>query len=327
MSRTLILLGEHLDKLWQRYVPTGGLVYLVGPGVRPLQNSALKSPPAPLPHYLDILGWRRWLKTQPIEKLFCYQPSCRTRALLAAAAFANLEIHLQLTGYLNPSTLRVIKLFAGKVENFNCAGRFIAQQLCRANIPSHRITVSLPEVIPIKSNPRRYAQLRRRFQIDPHAPLLLALAPPHDCAALKPVVHAAAILKHVLAHLTLLIAGPCSVAQQDCLNYWQDTMDAPNMIHLVNESADWDDLTRISDVVIAGSERLTDVIRLLHTRAAQKPLVAVRGDGNEFLANYPPARLLKSPVIRPLAAALLSCFSSSISSAAGPPRPAIKSAR
>jgi hypothetical protein len=328
MSRSLILLGENLDNLWRRYIPVKVTPFhnsfdhsktnKPAPDVKSWGSCSfpanefeilnLKSPHSCHPYCHDVLGWRRWLKEQRIDQLLCYNPSVHTRTLLAAAALSDIAIHLQLTSHLDGNLLSELKLCASKVKTFNCAGRFIAQQLCRANIPSGLVTVNLPAVTPTKPDAQHLEQLRRRIKTGPGVPVLLALAPPRNLLALKPVIWSAAVVRHVLGNLRLIIAGPCSDTDCARLDNMQQTLDAQGMIHLENDSTDWDDLVNISNVVISGTPQLYDVIRLLHVRAVHHPVIAVRGDNNEFLDNYAPAKLLRNSNIRPMASALMTAL-------------------
>jgi hypothetical protein len=196
------------------------------------------------------------------------------------------------------------KLLDKFAAEFNCAGNFIADQLHKNGIARKKTTVTVPTVAVDAIADQQRAGIRQ--QISNRGPVILALASPDEPLVLQPAIWTAAMLKHVIVNLRLIVAGNCSRPQRQRLQYWQKMWDSQGMIYCADENADWDQLVAACDIVLMASSNLgSGVMRLLHACQGQKPIVAAAGQANEFLTSYKHAYIISDPHPRHIAATTL----------------------
>jgi len=299
MSQSLILLNDEPNGLWRRYISDSGadekvIINLQGPYEF-----------GRYPYYRNYIGWRRWFKQHQIEQVYCYQPNKKSAIILAAAARAKLEINIHLTGFIDQDLLSGLKLICRYVNRFLCAGEFIAQQIRRSGIDQRQIIVEIPEVKIASITKTRQRKIRREFERDGLGPLVLALHRPSNRRALIPLIWSSAMLRRIIKGFTLVLAGNCAQTEKRYFRHWEQMLDASGTIYFDRNQNSWDELAAVCDLLATGSERLSEVMRLLHGKAADKPIVAGAVPYAEFLADYDGAKLLRSVRPRQLSGAML----------------------
>jgi len=256
------------------------------------------------PHHNNIYQWRRWLLRYSVRQVHFWQPSGKCWAVIAAARLCDIPVTVCLTGRLPYTFPMAFKLLDKFTTEFNCAGNFIADQLYKNGIAGNKITVTVPTAAVDTVSDRQ--RIYTRQQISSHDPVILALAGPDELSILKPAVWTAAMLKHAIANLRLVVAGNCSSQARQKLQYWQRMWDSQGMIYFADEAADWDQLVAACDVVLVASSNLGNgTLRLLHACLGQKPIVATAGQADEYLKNHKLAHLISDPHPRHTAAAAL----------------------
>jgi hypothetical protein len=262
------------------------------------------------PHLYNIIGWRRWLKKNRIGEIHFYQPDKSFFPLLTALRLLPLDITVHLTGYTERTILRMLSWLAPRWVQFRCAGKFLAEQLKQAGIPTNRITVDIPVPEIASVSQVAHDAIRRQIQSDCNTDsdsiLLLALAEPDNVQGLYTICWATAILYHLSQNVRLVIAGPCTGTDERRFESWQQMWKVKNVIYFDKGRDDWDGLVAASDIVLVGNKNLKEVIRLVHVYAAGKIIVAHSGDGNEFLTGTGQARIVSSSDARSFARAILS---------------------
>jgi hypothetical protein len=300
MPKSLILINEQTDKLWRQYLPNDQ------PQTMVIDPAGHPNVPG-WPYRYDLIGQRRWLRRQNIDRIHCYQPITAAYATLAAAVMLDIQTTIHLTGNIEDKARRALKLLARKSVSFSCAGNFIAGQLRQLGIDTNRISVNVPEVkiTTAKDGKTRLRKLRR--QIGGSGAILLALPAANEWKLLKNVFWAAAILKHFFDDLTVVVTGPCRPADRRHIFHRQKMWDCQGMIYIDidDNAANWDELLGVCDVVVSGHTHLVDVIRLLHARAAGARIIAATGQCNEFLADYEHGHIVTPASPRQLAGTIL----------------------
>jgi len=297
MPKTLILINEQTDKLWRQYLPNDQPQTMV---IDPASHCDVPG----RPYRYDLIGQRRWLRRQNIDRIHCYQPITDAYATLAAAVMLDIETTIHLTGHIEDKARRTLKLLGRKSVSFSCAGNFIAGQLRQLGIDTNRISVNVPEVkiTTAKGGKSRSRKLRRQIS---GGAILLALPAANEWKLLKNVFWAAAILKHFFDDLTVVVTGPCRPSDRRHIFHRQKMWDCQGMIYIDDNPTNWDELVGVCDVVVSSHTHLGDVIRLLHARAAGARIVAGTGQCDEFLADYEHGHIVTPAQPRQLAAAIL----------------------
>lgn len=303
MTRALILLGSGLDPLWLRYLDN-----TASSAESPAHLIDLQKPftSGQYPHRLDLPSWRRWLKEHGITRLLLYHPDPKSLTLLTAAALEKIEIIAHLVQPLDYLTMVYRKILISYTSTFVCPADFIADHLRELAVVPSRIKMSLPKIILKKVDPARASRLRENFSAQINNPVILSLPSPENLPALHHVIWTAALVRHILKDLTLVIACPASQTHRTHIREYQTQMDADGMIYFSdNTAADWDELVAACDVVVEAEQKNPNLIRLLHVRRAGGVIVAARGPGLELLTGYARGHLVQSPTPQHLAGALL----------------------
>ncbi len=298
MPKTLILINEQTDKLWRQYLPNDQPQTMV---IDPAGHPDVPG----RPYRYDLIGQRRWLRRQNIDRIHCYQPITAAYATLAAAVMLDIETTIHLTGHIEDRACRALKLLGRKSVSFSCAGNFIAGQLRQLGIDTNRISVNVPKIkiTTARGGKPRLCKLRR--QISSGGAILLALPAANEWKLLKNVFWAAAILKHFFDDLTVIVSGLCRPFDRRHIFHRQKMWDCEGMIYIDDNATNWDELVGVCDVVVSSHTHLGDVIRLLHARAAGARIVAGTGQCNEFLADYEHGHIVAPAQPQQLAAAIL----------------------
>lgn len=296
MPQTLLIVPETLDALWYRRLGEESLGGDVPPSCRPMVLVRQRSPEQPAGH--DVVGWRRWFKKRRGVVVHLFLNDTLGLGVLAAAALARVDLTVHLTGRLRPELLRYATWCARRVRCFACPALFVERQLLRAGISGDRITVTAAA----GAASRRVEAPGLADRSEPSR--LLAVARPAEPEALKPVVWAVALLKHVMPDVTLTVAGRCAGRDRGRLESWQKTMDARDLLDLA-EGRSWDELAGEADIIVSGHPVLSDVVRLWHARETGRPVIALAGDASEVLQGCPNATMVQGPAPRHLAAAAL----------------------
>ena len=307
MGRSLILLDDRLDGLGRCYLKSCGAGSLCDDSVELVNLEPMARGVDGLgsgrnhPHYLDLMGWRRWLKERRIERLDCYQVTNKTAAVLAWSWMAGVDNTIVLTGRIDAQALRRIRLVKSMVRHYRCWAEFVAADIRQIRMAEYKIEVAQPTVALPGAE---VVGDGCKDQVEGGGPILLALDAAANSAALQSTIKAAAILRHMVGTLRLVVAGPGTEEQCRRLLKHEEMHDVKGMIHIDRDETDWRMLCKEADVVIVPNPRLVEIMRLLQARELGTPIVAVRGDSDEILAGYEHSRMVASTEIRGLATAI-----------------------
>ena len=115
----------------------------------------------------------------------------------------------------------------------------------------------------------------------------------------------AAIVKHVFPDIRLIICGEYGREDRARLSDWERMFKTSNMLLLHQTPEEWDLLTRVCDVVHAGSAGGKEVIRLHYAQAATCPIVGGGKVYQEFIDGYEKAYPVDPPTPRRFAVTIL----------------------
>ncbi|MBN1763941.1 MAG: hypothetical protein JW860_01685 [Sedimentisphaerales bacterium] len=304
MSQILICFDESVDPLWQRHWPGVAADRTVIDLSRPGGGG--------LPHRNNVIGWRRWLRKEGISHIHIYQPDIRSWPVMMAVPAGEIKITVHLTGALNEPVTKTIKQFARCINSVSCPAHWIAAALNKSVFPIHRISVD-PLQIDLESIDASCRQtIRERIGTGnsqtpdevPRVPLLLALPRPAQFHALKPILWAGAIVRHMMKNMKLVIAGDYSPTQRDSLLHWENIFDSPDMVYLDHETP-WQALVQTCDVLLTGDRPPSDLLRLLYAHATETPTVIGARPHDPFPTEYQNTTHITNPKPRTLAHAVI----------------------
>ena len=101
---------------------------------------------------------------------------------------------------------------------------------------------------------------------------------------------------------------PGADAQYGYLLKCERIYDVVGMLHIDKDQSDWGTLCRGADAVIAPSQRLVEIMRLLQARELNVPIVTVAGDSEEFLTDYEHTHIAGTTETRALATAIVNAL-------------------
>jgi len=306
MSQTVIVLDTDVDPLWLRH-PSQSIKATAGnQQARSDRIISLRSnAPSHYPHSHDLPGWHRWFKRNDIHELRCYLPGGKSWAILSAAVLGSIPISLYITRYLEAGELDYLKLWKKRTNRFYCAGNFIRQQLQAHDITADRIIIEAPAIQLPPSREVDLEQYKNQLELPRDIYTLLSLVPPHDPKALKDIVWTAAIVKHVFPEIRLIICGEYGQEDRLRLSDWGKMFKTSNMLILHPKPEEWDILTRVCDVVLAGGAGGKEVIRLHYAQAAAKPIVGGGTGYQKLIDGYENAYPVDPPTPRQFATTIL----------------------
>ncbi len=259
------------------------------------------------PQAYDVLAWRRWFKQRRGVAVDLFLSDRLAVGALAGAVLARAAVRVYLTGRLGPDLLRYAKWFAKGIGSFVCPAGFVERQLLRSGIRAEQLSVRAPaaaagvaghDVAGAGDGWRGAEGAGVGKGLRPVR--LLAAAGPNDPEALKPVVWAGALLKHVMPEVRLTVAGRCEGRKRARLESWQRMMEAGQLLEFAGGRS-WQELTSASDLLLSGHGLLSDVMRLMQARETGCRIIALLGDASELLAGWPNATLVSGPAPRELA--------------------------
>ncbi|MCF7958231.1 MAG: hypothetical protein K9M57_07285 [Phycisphaerae bacterium] len=296
MNKSLIVLNEHTDHLWRRYL------------LRVFHDSLFvdlseMAGQGGVPYHNDIAGWRQWLQEHQVTQVICLDPTPRSQMIISAGILNDVFLIIYLTRCVSKKCYDGLRIVDRWVDQYRCAGPSIGRQLRQFGLNPEKVTVDIPNVEMIQIDADRRNELRKGIGDD--GPVLLALPRPDDKKPLYHVVWTAAILKHIYHNLRLVVAGQYNAEQKQVISNWQRDLLAEAMIHLDDQS-DFDALAAASDIIVAGDGRSGDVIRMRHARKSGRHIVAPAAGWKDDLQGCPHATIVPKGKPREMASAILS---------------------